>query len=328
MWSRALLACLPLRESRSEVEADFAELFLDRQTRYGRWYAHRRLSADIVSLWRGTPRGGHVLQDLRFGLRLFRKHPLPVGLAVMGLALAIGAVTAVFSLVNATMLRPFGMDDPSSIVQITRSMFHGQHWDSEWSYMRFLEMRAASTVSSVEASMSDQARLSTASKDEQAPERQMLFVSGGYLQTLGGRAVVGRSLNPADDQPGAPPVVVVSHALFEADLQSDPRRVGTTLWIDGAPATIVGVLEEDFTGPVKEKVSAWAPFAAFDDLSRVAQTYTINGRTPVSMAGKAFTPTSKTLVHVMARLAPGIPMTAAEENIASIVHQAETSADP
>src|SRR5688572_2304000 len=144
-WSRFVLAAVPLRESRGEVESDFAELFTDRSARYGRWYAHRRLSGDIVSLWRGTPRGGHVFQDLRFGLRLFRKHPLPVGLAIAGLALAIGVVTAVFSLVNATKLRPFQMDDPSTVVQVTRSRH--ERFLSEWSYARFLEMRAATSVS-------------------------------------------------------------------------------------------------------------------------------------------------------------------------------------
>lgn len=326
VWSRVVLALIPLRESRGEVEADFTELFVDRQSRYGRWYAHRRLSADIVSLWRGTPRGGHVFQDLRFGMRLFRKHPLPVGLAVLGLALAIGVVTAVFTLVNATMLKPFGMDDPASIVQVNRSRHKGGFWESESTYTRFLDMRGASTVSAVEASMRDTARLSTTSKDEVTPERTVRFVSGGFLQALGGRASFGRTLTATDDQPEAPPVVVLSHWFFESELLADPQRLGATIWIDGAPATIVGVLEEGFTGPTIDKVSAWAPFASYDDLSRVPETYTINGRTPVSMTGAPFAPTSKTLVEVIARLAPGVSMAAAEENIASIVHRAETEA--
>ena len=323
-WSRFVLAAVPMRESRGEVESDFAELFIDRSARYGRWYAHRRLSGDIVSLWRGTPRGGRVFQDLRFGLRLFRKHPVPVGLAVMGLALAIGVVTAVFSLVNATMLRPFDMDDPSTVVQVTRP----RPWDGQWPYLRFLEMRGATAVSSVEASMEDQARVSTTAAADSTPERDVLFVSGGYLQTLGGRAALGRSLTPADDVPDAPPVVVVSHELWTAELGSDVSAIGATLWIDGAPATIVGVLQERFGAPVRKKPYLWAPFSAFDDLVGVAQTYTINGRTPTSLAGQPFTPTSRTLVQVIARLAPGVPMAAAEDNVAAVIHAAEARADP
>src|SRR5688572_13912080 len=237
-WSRFVLAAVPLRESRGEVESDFAELFTDRAARYGRGYAHRRLCADIVSLWRGTPRGGHVFQDLRFGLRLFRKHPLPVGLALAGLALAIGVVTAVFSLVNATMLRPFGMDDPSTVVQVTRP-WHGERFVSSWSYARFLDMRSAKSLSSVEAAMLDKARLSTTSAGEAGSERDILFVSGGYLQTLGGRPAVGRSLTPADDLPDAPPVAVVSHDLWTTELQADASKIGSTLWFNGAPATLV-----------------------------------------------------------------------------------------
>ena len=64
---------VPLGAGRAEVELDFTELFADRSMRYGRWYAHRRLSSDIFSLWRGTPRGGHVFQDLRFGLISIRE---------------------------------------------------------------------------------------------------------------------------------------------------------------------------------------------------------------------------------------------------------------
>ena len=329
-WSRLVLALVPLRESRGEVESDFAELFVDRSMRYGRWYAHRRLFGDIVSLWRGTPRGGHVLQDLRFGLRLFRKHPLPVGLAITGLALAIGVVTAVFSLVNATMLRQFQMDDPSSVVQVTLSRHEGR-FESEWTYRRFLDMRSATSVGSIEASMSDKSRLSPRPAAESGPERDILFVSGGFLQMLGGRAAIGRSLTPADDLPSAPPVVVLSHALWTSEWASDPGAIGATLWFDSRPATIVGVLQPGFTAPVWKQASVWAPFAAFDDVLGVAESYTINGRTPESMSGAPFTPTSRTLVNVLARLAPGVSMAAAEENVAAVVHKAEKDvpgADP
>ena len=236
-----------------------------------------------------------MFQDLRFGLRLFRKHPLPVGLATVGLALAIGVVTAVFSLVNATMLRPFQMDEPSS-------------------------------VSSVEAALADRARVSTTALTESGPERDVLFVSGGYLEALGGRLALGRSLTPEDDLPSASPVVVVSHDLWKSDLAADPAAVGTRLWVNGAPAIVVGVLQKGFSGPVRQKPSLWATFAACDDLLGVAQSYTINGRTPASMQGEPFAPTSRTLVEVLARLAPGVPTATAEGNLTTLVHRAEANA--
>lgn len=319
-WSRWTLALLPLRDDRAEVLSDFTELFADRSARYGGWYAHRRLCADIVSLWRGTPRGGHVFQDLRFGLRLFGKHPLPVGLAIAGLALAIGAVTAAFSIVNATRLRPFAMDDPSTVIQITRSRFEGRLFDPSWPYARFLDMRAATSMSSVEAAMPDSARLSATALGDAGPIRPVLFVSGGYLETLGGRAALGRSLRPADDLPSAPPVAVIAHELWVSRFESRPDAIGSTLWLDGAPATIVGVMQPAFTGPVTTKPAAWLPFAAFDDVLGVAETYTINGRTPESMSGEPFAPSSRTLVTVVARLAPGVGMAVAEAEIGAIVN--------
>jgi len=112
-WARWMLTIAPLGDRRSDAESDVAELFGDRIERYGRVYAHRRLCSDILSLWRGTllhgkpldltwyhpirpsgrttlPRqvkwfpglGGTMLRDLRFGLRLFRKHPGPVGITI------------------------------------------------------------------------------------------------------------------------------------------------------------------------------------------------------------------------------------------------------
>jgi hypothetical protein len=147
-WARWLLILTPLGDRRGDVEADLGELFEDRRQRYGWFYARQRLCTDVLSLWRGTLRGGTMLQDLRFGVRLVRKHPLPVGLTIAGLALAIGVATSVYSLVNATMLRPFGMDDPESIVGVGQAG-HGA-WP-RWSYADFLAMRHAAALARLEA---------------------------------------------------------------------------------------------------------------------------------------------------------------------------------
>ena len=101
-----------------------------------------------------------MLQDLRFGLRLLRRHPVPVGISIGGLALAIGVVTSVFSLVNAAMLRPYGMDEPSSVVSVTRPIDH-RMW-SYWPYEQFLRMQAETTRSTVEAALPERVRFSGA----------------------------------------------------------------------------------------------------------------------------------------------------------------------
>jgi predicted permease len=306
VWARWLIAVAPRRDRGDDVPSDLAELFDNRCVRYGRLYAHRRLGSDVLSLWRGAFRGGTMRQDLRYALRLFRKQPGPVAIAVLGLAVAIGVVTTMFSLVNATMLRPFGMDDPESVVSVMDGR-HGREPFPWWPYRHFRTMRAASSLSTLEASMLEKARFSGRPAEDGGPVRWLRFVSGGYLQTIGGRPFLGRPLVPADDEPGAPLAVVVSHPLWSTDLNADPAVVGKTVWANGVAATLVGVLEPGFTGPGSTRPSVWMPFAAADEVQ----------------GGAAYTPTSNILVEVIARLAPGASREAAEASLAAIVAEAQ-----
>ena len=319
IWSRWLLAVLPLGDTRTEVVADFDELFADRCLRYGRGYAHWRLCGDVISLWRRAPRGTHMLQDVRFGFRLLRKHPVPVGVAVAGLGLAIGVVATVFSLVNATRLRPYGMEDPGTVVQVTRPIYEGRVLSSEWPYTRFLQMQAATSMVGVEALMSDTARIALRSGADGEADRPTAFVSGGYLRLLGAQPAMGRILGSDDDRPGATPVVVLSHRLW-VTLGADREMVGRPVWINGAPAVVVGVLRPDFSAPGYRQPELWAPFQAFDDFLKVAETYLINGRVPDSMAGDPFAPTARTLVNVVARLRPDISMEVARQHLFALVN--------
>ncbi len=241
-----------------------------------------------------------MLQDLRFALRLFRKHPAPVGIALGGLALAIGVVTAVFSLVNASMLRPYGMDDPASVVRVGRPSHGG--W-SQWAYARFRQLREGSTLSTIEASMPGRVRFSTVAADDTARSREVQFVSGGYLPMLGGRASRGRGLGPTDDTPGAPAVIVISGHFWKTELDSDPEVVGKTVWLNGSAVSIVGVLGPEFTGPVRIRPSLWAAFAAADDV----------------LGGPAFDARTTNEVDVIARLAPGATTWAAQDQLSGVV---------
>jgi hypothetical protein len=149
-------------------------------------------------------------------------------------------VTSVFSIVNASMLRPYGMDDPSTVVRITRE---GHHPLVGWPYTQFLRMQEGPTLARVEASDDDVAPFSVERTDEAVPRRLIRFVSGGYLQMLGGRPAVGRSLGPADDTAGAPPVIVVSHYFWRTTLGADPTVVGKFVWVNGKAVRLVGVLQ-------------------------------------------------------------------------------------
>lgn len=248
-------------------------------------------------------------QDVRFGLRLIRRNPVPVSIAIGGLATAIAVVTGCFSIVNATLLRPYGMDDPESVVAIAPP---GEIFMGGWPYSTYLRMKEGTSEAVVEAQLERRARLSAARSIEDGPEHAMAFVSGGYLQTLGGRPSMGRALAPSDDEPGAPPVMVVSQRFFEGDLKGDPEALGRTLWINGVAVTLVGVLRAGFTGPTREAPSAWAPLSIVDD---------VHMGLPFGEAGSNGTP-----VRVIARLSAPGRMIAVQQQISRVVEQLKPAA--
>lgn len=245
---------------------------------------------------------GRVRQDLRFAVRLFRRHPAPIAIALGGLALAIAVVTSVFSIVNATMLRPYGMDDPASVVSVARP---GHHVWAGWPYAQFLRMRDATALIGVEAALEERAHVSAVRPNDVVPSRPILFVSGGYLSLLGGRPALGRSLGPSDDVPGAPPAIVVSHHFWTTELNADPSVVGRTVWVNDVPVILVGVLEAAFTGPVRTPQSIWAALSASNDIRN----------------GTRVSATTGPNVGVIGRLAPGVSRQAAEHNLTALVSQ-------
>ena len=289
---RWLLACLPLGERRVEIEADLTELFAIRARTHGRIHASWRLMRDILSVITAPRRSvnepeetsvgiatlphwpiaslmngpGAWLLDVRHGLRLFGKHPAVIGATVGGLALSIAVGTTVFTILNATVLRPYGMDDPASVVRV--QMLIKQGMSNEWPYHAFADMRERAHQSRVEASAQERAPFSMTAGETGARDDSVLIVSGGYLQALGGRAVLGRTLRPSDDEAGAAPVVVLNHRFWAARLNRDAGIVGKTVWLSGTPVTVVGVIDQTFTGPVDQPPAFWAPFGSYGAIYR------------------------------------------------------------
>jgi predicted permease len=253
-------------------------------------------------LWR-WPGGAALLQDVRFGARLFRKHPGPISVAVAGLAMAIAVVTSVVSIVNATLLRPYAMDDPESVFSVS---VPGEHAGVGFPYDQFLRMQESATLATVAAKIDGRGRFSLSRSDEGLANRPISFASGGFLSMLGGRAAMGRSLEPSDDAPGAPPVIVVSYQFWMSTLNADPSMVGKTMWVNETPVTLVGVLQRAFTGPIEIRQPIWATFAAYDDLRM----------------GPPITPAQAPRVDVFGRLRPGVGLRAVDDNLSAIVMRA------
>jgi predicted permease len=276
------------------------------------WRPGERLVSSVE--WVGEFRTGEALRDVRFGARLLLKHPTSAGIAITGLGMAIGIVVSVFTIVDATMLKPFAMDDPASVVSVGSVRMHGE---PIWSYASFLRMQEASALAHIEASRLERVRVSTMSRDGGDVSRRMLFVSGGYLEMLGGRPAYGRPLAARDDAAGATPVVMISHHLWSSALNADPAAIGRTMWVNGIPVTLVGVMRPDFTGPIDADIrpAIWAALSALDDL----------------LGGKALDRDSRNAVEVIGRLRPGASARAAEDNLSAIVNRlrpASSATDP
>jgi predicted permease len=177
-------------------------------------------------------------RDVRHGLRLLARHPGFTLVAVLTLALGIGANTAIFSLVNSVMLRPLPVREPGRLA-IVGGIGRGF---PAWEQLR----GQAGCFESVAAWGSSQFDLSSGGETRWVDG---LWASGSFFDTLGVPAAIGRTLIDADDRPGAAAVTVISHAFWERQFGRAPNVVGRTLSINRMPFTIVGVTPPGFFGP-------------------------------------------------------------------------------
>jgi len=182
---------------------------------------------------------GDFSTDVRYGLRILRKSPGFTAVAVLSLALGIGINTAVFSLINAVLLRTLPVKNPEQLVVFNHR--------NDISYPMYQDLRDGNTVLSgllcrftIPASMSAEGQTERISAE---------LVSGNYFQVLGVQALIGRTLRPDDARvPGAQPVVVLSNGFWRRRFGSDPGVLGKTIRLDGHPMTIVGITPAGFQG--------------------------------------------------------------------------------
>jgi predicted permease len=201
---------------------------------------------------RGLPLLDALAQDVRFAARLLRRDPR-FGIVTIGsLALSIGAITFVFSAVNALVLRPLPIADPDSVYFV-------QSGSTAWSFPDYRELRDRNTTMAGVIGY----RISPVSfaRDRQASFAWGYLATGNYFQTLGVQPALGRFFSPEDDiAPGAAPVVVLSDACWRSRFLSDPDVVGQTVSINGAPYTIVGVAPPGFVGTeIFYRPEFWVP---------------------------------------------------------------------
>ena len=190
-------------------------------------------------------------QDLRFALRSFRHSPGFTAVVVLTLAIGIGANTAIFSAVDAMLLRPLPFREPERLMIASLTVpARGDspaRDDAPWSYPKFAAFRDAQTAFSQVTASSDYEVTVRANGDA---ERDVWDLTDSrYLPTLGVQPALGRNFLPEEDNhPGGPRVVILGDALWRRLYNADPQVLGRTLDIDGNPYTVVGVTPPSFKG--------------------------------------------------------------------------------
>ncbi|HUC55718.1 MAG TPA: ABC transporter permease [Candidatus Cybelea sp.] len=198
-----------------------------------------------------------LLEDLRFGLRLLRKNPGFTAVAVLTLALGIGANAAVFSVVYAVLLRPLPYKEPSRLVVLNEAT--PKVGNVSVSYQNFLDWRATShTFSQMAAVHSLDFNLAGITQPESISGDA---VSPNFLSMMGVRPLLGRDFDASEEKAGSAPVVLLNYALWQSHLGGDPNAVGKAITLDGRSFTIVGVLPSNYrsvdTTDVVLPIGAW-----------------------------------------------------------------------
>lgn len=223
--------------------------------RFGNTGAYRDETRDVdTTIWLDR-----FLQDLRYAARGLRRKPGFALVIIMSLSLGIGANTAIFSVLNAVLLRPLPVAHPEEVfaLDITESKFRAPE---RFSYPLFEQMRTA--VGGEVAAMSRVARMygRVGGEREQDITRVQL-VSGEYFSLLGLAPARGRLLTPSDNLAiGLHPVAVVSHAFWQRKLISSEDVIGRTINLNGAQFTVIGVAPATFNGLwLESPVDVWIP---------------------------------------------------------------------
>ena len=254
-------------EARAAARRAFGNLTLARE----RFYESNR--------WRWWD---ELRQDVRYGLRQLRRNPGFTTVAVLTLALGIGANTAIFSLIDAVMLRSLQVQDPSGLVLFRWNAQHGRRGPINSSSFRDCDnageegaiASGCTFPDSLLQTFQSEAAVFSGITAFAGPADLVLggngpatiargeMVSGDYFSTLGVKAAVGRTLGPEDDSPSAAPAVVLSYAFWQSAFGGDRSAVGRTIVLNSVPFTIAGVAERRFTNLAPGKTQdLWLPLA-------------------------------------------------------------------
>ena len=204
-------------------------------------------------------RGGGLLetlwQDARFGLRVLIKRPAFAAVTIITLALGIGANTAIFSVVDAVLLRPLPYHDPDRLVLLKQSSAKGSLANATISQFDFATLREQNHTFSRIAAYANTGFNITGRGD--AERLAGTNVTGDFFAVLGVAPLLGRTFRGDEDAPGRNQSCILSYGLWQRDFGGQRGVIGTTLTLNGLPTEVVGIMPEGFSFPVGSEI--WAP---------------------------------------------------------------------
>jgi predicted permease len=243
---------------------------------------------------RATTWPAEAARNLRFALRQLRQAPAFAAAAILTLALCIGANTAIFSVVDAVLLRPLPYPHPEELAEVATVVrgagFEELHTGQTGAAWEVLRDHAAELDRAVFSAGAGGVNLALQGRAEYVQQQR---VSAGFFHVLGVQPLVGREFTAAEDRAGGPAVTLLSHGLWRRAFHADPRVVGRTVSLRGEPHVVVGVLPAAFQSDVA--VDLWTPLRP-------------------SPRGEG----DGTNYAVVARLRPGVSWAAAEAQVAGL----------
>jgi len=257
-----------------------------------------------------------LFQDVRYAVRMLVKSPAFTTVAVLTLALGIGANTAIFSLVNAVLLKMLPVKDPGQLVVVGDPLLvHNRSFGDPqvglFSYPLYRELAADNQVFSGMLASAEAHRLKVALGDGDSAfsgDVTGVLVSGNYFSVLGVNSFLGRTITPEDDTAAdGHPVVVLSYDFWKEKLGQDPNIVGQSIRINKFPFTIIGVAPNGFFGDtVGDRQDIWVPVTM--------QQQIITGRVWLDNFNASW-------LHCVARLKPGVSIDQARANLNLVLQQ-------
>ncbi|HYY57309.1 MAG TPA: ABC transporter permease, partial [Pyrinomonadaceae bacterium] len=242
-----------------------------------------------------------LLKDIRYGLRMIAKSPGFTVIAVLALALGIGANSAIFSVVNAVLLQALPYERQEQLVYIWGTNVKRSTNRNAASYPDFADFRDQNHVFEHMAAYTQSVAILTGID---APEQLSgASASGDLFAVLGARPAQGRAFTPADEQPDSPRVAVLSYGLWQRRFAADPKLIGQQITLDGVSRTVIGIMPQGFAFPLEaQKTEYWIP---------------INPKTETNMERGAH------YLSVIARLKPGVDLQQAQAEMDTIARRLE-----